>query len=280
MTEEQHILTDKKLNEELLHNGYIILPLLEPHQIQALKSMYLKWHANNQPITFYKSYFSDNIEYINEVEQLIFSFCKPKFKEYFIDPDYFGAMFVARPPGIKGGIPPHQDWSLVDEKQSWSLNTWCPLDDTHEDFSILQMLPGSHKFHYTIRGFGIPNYYDHLIPTVEKHFIPLKMKAGEAVFFFHSMVHGSSNNIKKEPRVAIGCTVFSSKAQLLYNMIEKNSNILKTYGIDKTFFQDSKYMKGAIPAVDLLIKEEPFLFSPLSKGKLKDKISSFYSSQI
>lgn len=269
------ILKDPLLNQQLIQKGYIVLPFLNDNQIIYLKELYSKWHSDNQPTNFYKSYFSSDKQYLKEVENIIFEFFKPNLNEYLIDHDLFGGMFVVRPHGQEGNIPPHQDWSLLDETKHWSLNTWCPLDDTHSDFGIFKVLPGSHRFIQTIRGYGIPKHYGHLEDEIEKHFINLHMKAGEIVIFYHSLLHGSSMNLRQTPRVAVGCSVTPKNSQLLYQMIADNESKLRKYNVSKEFFSDYTYARGKLPDQQLLVDTEQIKFELISKKQLLEKIKQY-----
>ena len=145
------ILKNTVYNIELIKNGYLTLPVLNQTELSYFKQLYKKWHPN-PPFEFYKSYFSDNIEYKTEVENAIISRCKDAISNHFIEDAYklFGAMFVVKPPNDMGHIPPHQDWSFVDETQHWSLNMWLPLQDVNERNGTLRFIKGSHLFRNTI----------------------------------------------------------------------------------------------------------------------------------
>jgi hypothetical protein len=263
------ILKDPILNSELIQNGFIVLPMLEQEQIEYLKRLYHKWHKDSEPMHFYKSYYSKDSEYKDEVEAITFEFLTPKLKEYFTSFDLMGGMFVIKPHGKEGHIPPHQDFSLVDESKYWSLNSWCPLEDTHEDYGILKMLPGSHRMMHTIRGYGIPEHYTHLADTIEKNFVPIKMKAGECIFFYLSIVHGSSYNIRKEPRVALGCSILPESHQLEYNIIPDGASLVKRYSVDKDFFRNYTHAKKSEPEESNLIKSFQPNFHRMTERQLK-----------
>lgn len=267
-----HILKDESLNKQLIQKGYIILPILTPEEVRSFKELYKKWHVNDNPIHFYKSYFSKNPEYRNEVENKVFEIWNDRLQEYFLPFELMGGMFVVKPQGIEGHIPPHQDFSLVDETKSWSINSWCPLEDTSEEYGILKILPGSHTYMNTVRGYGIPEHYTHLNDIIEKHFVPIHLKAGECVFFHLSIIHGSSYNQRQDPRVAIGCTILPEKVQLEYNMIADNEAKVRRYAVDKAFFKNYTHQRNSLPDSKLLIETYQPNFVKMTDKQLKKKI--------
>jgi len=111
---------DPVLDREMVKYGYIVLPFLDENDITSFKSLYKKWHPKS-PDEFYKSYFDTRIEYKEEVEKSIISIFEQKMATIFKNYDAFGGLFVVKPPTDKGHLPPHQDWSFVNEKEKWRL---------------------------------------------------------------------------------------------------------------------------------------------------------------
>lgn len=268
------ILKDEKLNQELVQKGYVILPLLSQDEIQSFKEIYARWHTNNKPVQFYKSYYSSNAVYRNEVEKKVFDIWNDRLQKYFHPFELIGGMFVVKPYGKEGHIPPHQDYSLVDESNTWSINSWCPLEDTKEEYGILKILPGSHRFMRTIRGYGIPEHYSHLSEVIEKNFAPIHLKAGECVFFHLSIIHGSSYNLRSDPRVAIGCTILPENAQLVYRMVPDNESKVYKYHVKKEFFINNTHMPEASPDLKRLVETYQPNFIKMSEKQILEKIKS------
>ena len=229
------ILKDPEMNQKLVVDGFITLPVLSNEQVSYFTELYRKWHPT-KPDSFYKSYFSSDRTYKMEVEQAIIDGFAETLEKYFHDYRSFGAMFVVKPNGEQGQIPPHQDWSFVDETQHWSLNAWCPLIDTTGENGNIQMLPGSHLFQDTIRGSGTPELYRNLYDRIQKDVVDIPLKAGECIFFYHGILHCSTFNNNDEPRVTLGLSVVPKSAPIYYHYLKENQVLADRYLISSPDF--------------------------------------------
>lgn len=256
-------------DEEMLKKGYLVLPFLDEEDIQFFKSLYQKWHPEN-PKEFYKSYFDPRIEYKREVENAIIDIFEKKMQGVFRNYHAFGGMFVVKPPTEKGHIPPHQDWSFVDETKEWSINMWCPLIDVDQSSGSIRVLEGSHQFRETIRGVNTPDIYREHWGLVEDNMKSIPMKAGEAIFFFHGLLHGSDLNTKEEPRISLGLTLTPKEAELYLHYYEPESNKLERYNTEPDFYinyaskRDQKPEKSA--------ESVSFEFQSINQKELLSKI--------
>ena len=103
----------------------------------------------------------------------------------------FTASYVIKRAGLQNIVPPHQDWSFVDEREFCSATVWVPLMDVNKNNGALGVIPGSHRLlNYPCSS---PSHKpsilsDHaftLFPFVEI----VDMKAGEALIFDNRLVH-------------------------------------------------------------------------------------------
>jgi len=244
---DYQILNDPELNRKLVVDGYVTMPILSDHEVEEFRQLYKKWHPKD-PDAFYKSYFSDNREYKLEVEKRIIDSFKQALKNHFREYHAFGGMFVIKPKGETGQIPPHQDWSFVDETKHWSLNAWCPLIDTTGENGNIQMLPGSHLFRDTIRGSGTSEHYSNLYERIQADVIDVPLKAGECVFFHHGILHCSTFNNNEEARVSLGLSLVQENAPIQYHFLKEGETYADRYIIDNTeFFLDYVDHRGDEP---------------------------------
>lgn len=275
------ILKNEAKNLELVKNGYVTLPVLNQDSLLYFKNLYKKWHPE-PPSEFYKSYFSNNLIYKKEVEQEILNAFKTTIEDNFIEYQCFGGMFVVKPFGELGHFPPHQDWSFVDERKYWSLNMWCPLEDVDKQNGYLYVLPGSHLFNETIRGANTPDTYDHLTDEILNNVKGIKMKAGEALFFFHGLIHGSTINQQLEARVSVGLSLVQKNAPLLYHFYDEVQKQTIRYLVkDLSFYIDYVSNREKKPETLSSIEHvEPidFPYSRLSKDELIEKLNNIKES--
>ena len=266
------ILKDEKLNSQLIANGYIVLPMLNAEEVLLLEKLYKKWHPT-EPEFFYKSYFSDDMVYKMEVEDLIKQLFAPKLDEYFVNYETLGGMYVVKPNGEKGKLPPHQDWTLVDEKIHWSLNCWCPLIDAVGENGNIQMLPKSHFFMETVRGSGVPEYYCHLLDDVTPFLVDVPIKAGDAVFFYHSIIHCSTINTKQEARVTVNLSLVEKNAPIYYYFQKEQEQQIDKYRVDTEFYMNYASNREQAPQNMKEISKSDIVFYKLSRKEFLNKVN-------
>jgi ectoine hydroxylase-related dioxygenase (phytanoyl-CoA dioxygenase family) len=93
-------------------------------------------------------------------------------------------------------VPWHQDWGVLlpEADRSTILSCWIAVTDADEENGCLQVIPGSHRSELlshcpTDPQSSIPDRFLDL-----ERATPLPMRAGSAVFFERSLVHGSLDN--------------------------------------------------------------------------------------
>lgn len=265
------ILNDPELNDKLVTDGYIVLPMLTEEEVQFFRDLYKKWHPTD-PDEFYKSYFHPSPEYKAEVEHYIMKYFTPKLKEYFVNYVPFGAMFVVKPKGDRGHIPPHQDWSFVDETKHWSLNMWCPLIDAMAENGNLQMLPGSHFFMESVRGSGTPELYSHLFNQISPNLVDVPMRAGEAAFFYHGIVHCSTYNTREDARVSLGLSLVEKDAPIYYHYLKPDETHAEKFEVDTEFYINYVSYRDKMPDNAVYLGKADLAFPTLTEEEMQERI--------
>ncbi len=267
------ILKDEASNNHLITKGYVVLDMLDDEQVKFFRALYARWHSA-APSEFYKSYFSNNLVYKKEVEDAIIEHCYPKIEQHFFDFDAFGAMFVVKPQGNAGHIPPHQDWSFVDETRHWSLNMWLPIQDVSERNGSMRFLSGSQFFLETIRGAKTPQLYDHLESEIEANLQDVPLKAGQAVFFYHGIVHCSHYNEKEQERVCLGLSLLQKGAPVYFHHLKQGETFADKYAVNTTFFINYSPTSDNIPLDAQPLGKDMRPFAKLTKEELLDRVYS------
>lgn len=262
-----------ELDKKMVRDGFIVLPFIDKQEISAFKELYKKWHPEH-PTAFYKSYFDPRMEYKLEVENEIIRVFQEKMNTIFCKYNAFGGLFVVKPPAQEGHLPPHQDWSFVDERNDWSINMWCPLEDVNDENGNIIVLKGSHQFNRTIRGVGTPDVYRDHWKLIEKNMQSVPMKAGEAIFFFHGLLHGSTLNTTPKSRVSLGLTLTPENVQHYFHYKEKGEGEkqLERFETTPDFYIDYASKRGARPEGEA--EFDSFTFDSLSESHLIEQIRS------
>lgn len=227
------IFRDEKLNQELNHKGYVVLPVFDPAQIQALREIYSK-HKSSSPY-FHSTTFSKSIEEKQKMMAEVRGIAAPSLQNLFSDIKPLGASFLTKPVGAGGHMPIHQDWTIVDESKFGSFTIWSPLQDVNEHNGALTVLDGSHKLTLTLRAPTLPVVINGIESLVRNEMKTVALKKGEAIIFNHALIHASHLNQSSEERVALTMGFVPSEAQLLFYHLNDNGTV-DQYEVDDDFF--------------------------------------------
>ncbi|HXH20283.1 MAG TPA: phytanoyl-CoA dioxygenase family protein, partial [Chitinophagales bacterium] len=158
----------------------------------------------------------------------------------------------------------HQDWNYVDERFYDSLNLWIPLQDVDEHNGCLTFLPMSHRVCYTLRTApAFAGLFDNVMPLAEKAMVPVPLKTGEAVLFFHATLHGSVPNRSAQRRANVVLGVYTGgKLSHHYLTGEGSRTLIEKFAIDKEKFFLIKDLRR--PPTDWLIETVSFNFPQLT----------------
>ena len=236
------IFTDQQLQEQFDKHGYVKVPLLKMQEVQKLIEFYQT--LNNDHVGdygFHVSLDNEKHEFVSKVVHTIEDLVKEKAKAVFKDFQLFTASFVVKEPGLQNVVPPHQDWTFVDESQYTSVTVWIPLQDVDSENGALGFIKGSHRFFDYPRCSPSPQspapLADHYV-TLFPYISVIEMKAGEALIFSNKLIHASPPNITNQARVAVGFGVTHQEAELIhyYEVPGKEPKQVEKYVVTKDFF--------------------------------------------
>lgn len=155
-----------------------------------------------------------------------------------------GGTYIVKPPHNNSILGAHQDAATVDEEKEYSLFAWIPLVDMTPENGPILVLPGSHLWGNTQRGFGVPWPFSKHNDFLLKHMKPVLLKKGDMLVFDPALIHASPPNYTKENRTAILISIVQKNPQLIYfyenSALEKG--LLEKYYVDETFFADYDFM--------------------------------------
>ena len=233
---------NSEIQERFERDGYIKMDLLQAEEVEQLKSYYFGKHFDNKiEEGFHVSLDNLDSQLVDEVGQKIRSILTPKTLEIFENPKVFTASFVIKEPGLRNIVPPHQDWTFVDENEFTSVTLWTPLVGVTEENGALGVIPGSHRLFNYPRSSPSPQskspLADHiftLFPYVEI----IDMKAGETLIFNNRLIHASPPNLSKSARLAVGIGVTQADASLIHYYHVPNSTPpqLARYEVEESFY--------------------------------------------
>ncbi|MFT4600101.1 MAG: hypothetical protein ACI857_000271 [Arenicella sp.] len=236
------IFKDKSHQDQFDNKGFVKLSLLDSHEVKTLLGFYQKQNFNNKiEGGFHISLDNADQELVTSVGDRIKEVIAPKAKDFLDDCQVFTSSFVIKEPGLKNIVPPHQDWTFVDEDKFCSATLWTPLMDVTEENGALGVIPSSHKLFNHPRSSPSPQsksaLADHvftLFPFVEI----VEMKAGETLIFNNKLIHASPPNLTDSPRIAVGIGITQKEAKLrhYYHIPNSKPAQLEVYEVEQEFY--------------------------------------------
>jgi ectoine hydroxylase-related dioxygenase (phytanoyl-CoA dioxygenase family) len=222
-------------------DGFVVINLIGPEQVEELRAFYGSLHNVPTPESgFQVSLDHQSPEFVQKVTEKLIAIAGPSVDRHFEGHQMFTASFVTKGNNPRGFVPPHQDWTFVDESRFWSATVWCPLVDVNADNGALCLLKGSHRL------------YDHVRPSPSPQFAPpfadqlfsifpymtvIELKAGQAVVFNNKTLHASPPNTSQETRIAFGLGITRSEAQLRhYFLLPQTEDRIEGYEVSREFF--------------------------------------------
>jgi ectoine hydroxylase-related dioxygenase (phytanoyl-CoA dioxygenase family) len=235
---------DKQQQATFEKEGYLVLPLIDSEEIEALKSLYQSLHLKDEKgFGFHVSMDGLEASKSKEVRDEIWRLLLPKLDQYLENYKPFVASYVVKEVNPKGVVPAHQDWSFVDKEEDGysSITCWTALIDTYLDNGCMGVIKGSHRIMQNKRPSPSPQtpvpLSEHMF-SVFPYLTTIEMKAGEVLFFDNRTFHASPPNTEDHIRLAVGVGVTQKDAALVhYNLKPDSENkTIQKYAIDPDFF--------------------------------------------
>jgi ectoine hydroxylase-related dioxygenase (phytanoyl-CoA dioxygenase family) len=236
---------DPKLNTQFLIDGYVVLDLF-PHEIVEQLSQRYKTDFDSTPYGFYSSSFLSDVEKRKQIDNDLRDLLRAPINAICPPHQALGTCFLSKNTGVESEMPPHQDWTIVDENSFHAVTTWIPLQDVDETNGALQVLPGSHLFSKALRGPSLDDPFKEVTQEIKKELQLIPLNKGQAIAFSHALIHASPPNLSSDVRVAVTYGFIPEAAQLFF--YHKNEHFkLEKYHVDTDFFQRYNTQIGKRP---------------------------------
>lgn len=127
---------------------------------------------------------------------------------------YEGGYLLAKPPGV-GRLDAHQHQPVTSDIYEPAVHCWLTIDDAGPTTGGLRLVPGSHRLTRHVQSFESASYFSGFREELERsHMRSLTLRAGQAVIFERSLLHGSSPNESAQARLRILGTAIPMESQL------------------------------------------------------------------
>lgn len=236
-----NFLKDVVLNETFVREGYVIVPFLNEEEIHTLTKVYYENHDEGHEGLYATAHASD-YDFKKKLNDVILEKMQRSLTLLFDNARPLGGSYIVKYKGENGSLPPHQDWTIVDEEQFFSANIWIPLVDTNEENGAISILPQSHHLLKSIRAVNIPDPFYQITNHVRQFHKTLPMKAGEALIYDHRLLHASEINKTDTPRLAVVFGIIPEQAEMRYYFQE--NGMVSEYESSVDFFFKNEILKG------------------------------------
>lgn len=242
--------SDSDLQRQFEATGFVVVDLVDPETVRRLRAGYADMdHVHRDSYDwvngFDTSIYDSRPEYRTEVLELIETHLAPGIDQVLERYRIMFANFVVKQPRSEA-VPPHVDWTFLDESKYSSVTIWCPLVDTTVDNGTLGLVSGSHRRIDFLRAANIPTFErcEQAVADIEDRPV-VSLRAGQAIILDNRVVHFSPPNVTETPRVAIGCVAGPLEAPLHHFWSDDNDQLLQ-FEIDRSFYLS--YVIGRSPA--------------------------------
>ncbi|NCA20375.1 MAG: hypothetical protein EBS86_04480 [Crocinitomicaceae bacterium] len=229
----------------------------------------------------------DDKEKVSRIRKKIFEVALPKALPHFENAKVIAGSFVVKEKNPQGVVPPHQDWTFVEnEGEYYSVTCWIPLVPTRLENGYMGVIKGSHLIYDNIRPSPSPqvptplmNHLFAIFPYLEMY----EMQPGEALIFDHRTFHASTPNITNDPRVAIGLGFTQADAPICHYSLKQNEkkDTLLKYKVDDQFllkYDNSKISRMYDNNQEIegyeIVEELPYVYPNPTSEELLDLIKA------
>ncbi|MGB0918761.1 MAG: phytanoyl-CoA dioxygenase family protein, partial [Flavobacteriales bacterium] len=286
-TRMKPLFNDAELQESFEKNGFVRIPALDAGDVEKLRALYSDLGLTDEKgYGFHVGMDNADKSLVQRMVDGVKEVALPKLQPNMADTQVFTASFVVKEPNPQGVVPPHQDWSFVEnEEEHCSVSCWIPLQDVNMNNGCIGVIKGSNRFFKNVR----PSPSPQVETPLKKHmytifpFLELQeMKAGEALIFDNRTFHASPPNTTDATRLAVGLGFTQAEAEIRhYTLKPGTEDTLLKYKIDPDFFLkydngslSSMYDKGEEIEGYEKVGEMPYEWEDLSADEMKNLIES------
>jgi ectoine hydroxylase-related dioxygenase (phytanoyl-CoA dioxygenase family) len=238
----KELFRDAALQRSFETNGFVVIDLIDGGQVEALRAFYggLR-NAATPEHGFQVSLDNESPEFVRTVSERLIETVRSSVDRHFQDHRIFTASFVTKDKNPLGVVPPHQDWTFVDETRYWSATIWCPLVDVTVENGALGLVKGSHRLYDHVRPSPSPQYappFKDQLFAIFPYLTIVPLRAGQAIVFNNQTLHASPPNATAQMRIAFGIGITHREASLrhYYMLPEQSTPLMEGYEVDLDFF--------------------------------------------
>ncbi len=235
------IFKDEKLQAAFDRDGFVKIPLLNAEQVDELIKLYNETSGEHAKVKTLHHTTTDtqNPEVIYKVDAKIKEVFLPELEKIMTNYKSLIGSFHIKEPGKGSATGTHQDPTFVDEWKYCSANIWVALHDIDEHNGNLFFVGGSNKAITSLRVTpAYPSYYEDFYQSLPELATQVPLKKGEAAIFNNATIHGATDNLSNDIRLACTMLVCNQPADWLLYFQEKGApnDKIEEYKVDLETF--------------------------------------------
>lgn len=269
------------LEKQLRKIGYVVLPLLDEHDITSLSDVYASVAvAHNEG--FMASVLLDDKVMRARIHTELCAVFDKKLLPHLVDFRMVVGSIAAKEPNSEdSSVGLHQDLTFVDERHAGqiSLSIWAPLQPVMNQNGCLSVAKGSHLLNRNWRDPSSLPYRD-LVDVIEQEFMTeLPMNAGDVLIMDSRLFHASPPNRSPRARAVAAGIAAPSECPIHYVHRDHGGDpsVVEIWEVPADFYQYQTI--GMRPNVGRHLDTIPATPEPLDEARLRAELTPVAKSQ-
>lgn len=266
---------NSELADVIHKQGYAVVDFIEQQDIRLLMEVY-RQHTDSDlyKVKFEEESTGNDGAYMGVISRRthdsINAILQSTFDKWFYN--YWSAVnaFAVKTPGNAGTVPVHQDVADLDETKFSTISIWLPLQDMNESNGTLHIIPRSHHIFLPYRSNSIAPYTQQIENLLLPYYIPIHIKAGQALLFDSRLFHYSPPNFSGQNRVITLCRICPVGAQLISYFRLPDTNEIEMWSCPNDYLIHSEnHEETGRPTGGKLLWKRTIDIAPLTAEKFK-----------
>lgn len=238
-------LRDPGAEERYESVGFVVLRGAARRAVRPLRRLHRRV-VGAVPPGFHSTPYDGDGERKRQVHQGILAELQPVLDDVLVGHRPLLCSYISKARGSGGAMPPHQDWTFVDEPMCSSMNVWVPLVDVDGRNGAMSVLPGGHLVPHNLRGSGTENSFADIEAAVSELMVEVPMRAGDVLVHDHRVLHASPPNRRRRPRLVAGCAVVAADATAVHYW-QASAGVVERHELEDSFFTDHTFGASELP---------------------------------
>lgn len=231
---------DAGTQAEFDRNGFVVRRILTDEEVTRARASLdcaaagRSFERNDCEDSYYNSMFEREPVFQTRFRDAMGQIFHPRLDAMLSDTRYFETSLLYKPQNSRA-LNVHQHVPLTEKPFATSVFCWCALEDCDETSGTLLLVPRSHHLLRFIRTLQTDEYFlDYRDEVTRRHAVAVPVKAGEAILFENSLLHGSVANVSGRARRAVLTIVMHEGAQhVLYQHDDNGDAVMLDNDFDE-----------------------------------------------